>query len=215
MQALPKKNVIMSNKDETQRIFANAYLERLTHATPLTPLCLFTPIVIGFSYFSIQHHPISLFLINFILGLFLWTFIEYGLHRFIFHFNYNAQNLIAKKFFFLMHGIHHAYPRDSTRLVLPPVFSLVAASLVYSLFYLVFGKYCDAIYPGTILGYIIYDLTHYAVHHYNSKNKLFQYLKRYHLSHHFVDNDKGFGVSTPLWDYIFRTKAVFLNSKNK
>lgn len=100
-----------------------------------------------------------------------------------------------------------------TRLVMPPILSISLALILYCIYYLFFGMYCDALYAGTIFGYLSYDLIHYTIHRYNLNNRIFQFLKRYHFSHHFIDSKNGYGVSTPLWDYVFNTKAV-LNAKD-
>lgn len=60
-----------------------------------------------------------------------------------------------------------------------------------------------------MLGYFAYDLTHYSLHHIDtSKNKgnYFHRLQRYHNQHHFGGDELGFGVSSKLWDIVFRTE---------
>jgi len=49
---------------------------------------------------------------------------------------------------------------------------------------------------------------HYAIHHLKVKGKLWDQLKTHHLKHHYVDPDKGFGVSSPLWDHLVRSNFV-------
>ena len=59
-----------------------------------------------------------------------------------------------------------------------------------------------------LIGYMIYDISHYAFHFVDTtKNKgsWFHKLQKYHNKHHFSGEDAGFGVSSPLWDIIFRT----------
>lgn len=211
MRSESRNHIALTNKDETIQLFINPNLERLTHVHPCSPFLFFIPIMLVFSYLAIIHLTLLKFILGFFVGLFLWSFMEYIMHRYIFHYSYR----VSEKFFFLMHGVHHASPRDSTRLVMSPIISLLAASVIYSIYHFIFNTYYEAIFAGTACGYMIYDLTHYAIHKYNFKNSVFQYLKRYHFSHHYYDSEKGYGVSSPLWDYIFQTKAVFLKNADK
>jgi sterol desaturase/sphingolipid hydroxylase (fatty acid hydroxylase superfamily) len=48
-------------------------------------------------------------------------------------------------------------------------------------------------------------MLHYATHHFPMKRGVFLWLKQYHLRHHYKDDHVGYGISSPLWDYVFRT----------
>jgi sterol desaturase/sphingolipid hydroxylase (fatty acid hydroxylase superfamily) len=105
-----------------------------------------------------------------------------------------------------MHGVHHDYPSDAKRLVLPPSLSIPLATGFYFLFnYLLPVNYIFGFFPGFILGYLFYDISHYAMHHFNFKSGLFKKIKQHHMLHHYQDPEKGYGVSSPLWDKIFRS----------
>lgn len=197
----------VSNKDESLRLFNNKHLERLTKVHPITPLVIFCPVVAYFLWQSISVFSVSFFetLAPSLGGLLSWTFFEYVVHRFIFHFEPRQEGLL-KKLHFLVHGIHHAYPKDSRRLVMPPSVSVPLALLLY----FVAAKVCPervlpAFLAGFFLGYLCYDMMHFAIHHYSFSNKTWQKIRRHHYLHHYSDKKNGFGVSSPLWDYIFRT----------
>jgi 4-hydroxysphinganine ceramide fatty acyl 2-hydroxylase len=114
-----------------------------------------------------------------IFGLFLWTLVEYGMHRFLFHVDeWLPDNRYFLTIHFTLHGVHHYLPTDryiptllhilmfSLRLVMPPTLFLALAYPWYKLTQLLFPYYIAlAIYSGGITGYIIYDLTHYFLHH--------------------------------------------------
>jgi len=122
----------------------------------------------------------------------------------------------GKKIHFLIHGVHHDYPRDSTRLVMPLVVSIPLAVTFYFIFLLVFGPYYLNAFGGLVLGYICYDSIHYATHHFPMKRGIAKFLKEYHLKHHYVSSDTAYGVSNPLWDYVFGTVPVYLkDNKSK
>lgn len=149
-----------------------------------------------------------IFALVFAIGLLYWTLFEYLLHRFLFHSEpYLPDNSYWITFHFLSHGIHHAYPMDSLRLVFP-----IALSVILSLIFKG-GLYnhtmptlvADAFFAGKLLGYMWYDLFHYYAHHSRPHIKYFSFMKSYHMNHHYKDPNKGFGVSNHFWDIVFGT----------
>jgi sterol desaturase/sphingolipid hydroxylase (fatty acid hydroxylase superfamily) len=140
----------------------------------------------------------------FLTGLLVWTLTEYLLHRFAFH--YEPRSDWGKRIHFLTHGVHHDYPNDSKRLVMPPSVSIPLAVIFYFVFLLILGgAYLPPFYAGFILGYVLYDEIHYATHHAPMKSPVAQWLKHHHIRHHYRNPGKGYGVSSPLWDYVFGT----------
>lgn len=118
-----------------------------------------------------------------------------------------------KRILFLMHGVHHAQPREKSRLVMPPVVSIPLSAIFYGLFLGLVGgllklpNYVDGIFAGFMFGYVIYDMTHYALHHFSFKGEYFVKLRRHHMAHHFKTHNMRFGVSTWFWDDVFRTNV--------
>jgi sterol desaturase/sphingolipid hydroxylase (fatty acid hydroxylase superfamily) len=133
-----------------------------------------------------------------------WTLTEYVLHRFVFHFHPTSE--FGKKIHFIFHGIHHDYPCDRLRLVMPPSVSIPLATVFFFFFKLFFtGPSLFPFFAGFLAGYLVYDMFHYMIHHVQVKGKLWNALKTHHLKHHYVNDEKGFGVSSKLWDLIVRT----------
>lgn len=209
---MPKNFV--SNKDETVRMFKSDFFESLSRVHFTVPLYIFLPIIFYFLYRSIWLFEIKALSILslIIIGLFVWTLTEYTLHRFVFHFQPRSQ--LGQKLHFIFHGVHHDYPSDSKRLVMPPSVSLPLATLFYFLFSVILGvAFVAPFFVGFLIGYLFYDLSHYAIHHFNMHGKIWLAIKNHHMKHHYQDPAKGFGVSTPLWDIIIGTN--FLQNKNK
>ena len=142
-------------------------------------------------------------------GLFVWTFAEYGLHRFVFHFR--PRNAWQERLSFLFHGVHHAQPMSKTRLVMPPAVSIPLALLFYGGFYVLLAvllgvAHCVApLFSGFIAGYLIYDMLHYSTHHFRLRWRFWQFLRRHHMLHHAQTPDLRYGVSSPLWDIVLGT----------
>ncbi len=114
-----------------------------------------------------------------------------------------------------MHGVHHDHPRDKKRLALPPVVSVVLATLFMGLFRLVLGPSGIAFGGGFMTGYATYLMVHYAVHTMNPPKNLFGVLWRHHNLHHYVGDEGAFGVSSPLWDHVFGTMPVDPKAKRQ
>ncbi len=196
----------VSNKDETVRMFESDFLEAFSKVHWSVPLYLFIPVILYFLYRGIFiYHLTALTIIGMVIaGIFFWSFAEYFLHRYLFHFHPKSD--LGKRLIWMFHGVHHDYPSDSKRLVMPPSASIPLATLFYLLFLLVLGPVLTApFFAGFITGYLFYDITHYAIHHFNVKSKFFLALKKHHTKHHYQNPDLGYGVSQKTWDYIFHT----------
>jgi sterol desaturase/sphingolipid hydroxylase (fatty acid hydroxylase superfamily) len=125
------------------------------------------------------------------------------MHRYAFHFVPRTRAGVALAY--LSHGVHHAYPRDPDRLVMPLIVSAPIAVMLLLAGRAIGGAGAYPFLGGFALGYFAYDLIHYSIHRYDTKSGVLNWLRRYHFQHHFAATDRQFGVSTPIWDYVFRT----------
>lgn len=203
------KKKYVSNSQESARMFKSDLLESLSKVHYTVPLYIFIPVIIYFIYKAVEVQMGILYFIEmFALGLFIWTLVEYIMHRFVFHYA-PPDKPWAQRLHFIFHGVHHDYPSDAKRLVLPPSVSIPLATGFYFLFHAILPV--NAIYgffPAFILGYLFYDISHYAIHHFNFKGAIWKKIKQHHMLHHYQDPDKGYGVSSPLWDKIFRSDFI-------
>ena len=195
------KNFV-SNKDESVRMFDADWMDFFSRVDYKVPLVIYIPIIGFYLYKSVFVLNLSIFhivpLIAF--GIMVWTFAEYNLHRFVFH--WCPPGELGKKIHFMFHGVHHDYPRDSKRLVMVPVVSLPLAIIFYFGFRFLFAYFLGMpelvapFFVGFVIGYLIYDMTHYALHHVNFKSRFWLEIKQHHMIHHYTDPHNGFGVST-------------------
>lgn len=202
------KNFI-SNSQESTRMFKSDLLEALSKVHYLVPVFIFVPVILASTYiaFFVKNIGIVTYIEFFLIGLFVWTFTEYIMHRFVFH--YVPKNKIGLRLHFIFHGVHHDYPSDAKRLVLPPSVSIPLATGFYFLFNAILPtNYIFGFFPGFILGYLFYDISHYAIHHFNFKGNIWKKIKQHHMLHHYQAPERGFGVSSPLWDKIFRSDFI-------
>jgi len=198
------KRLFITNRNESVRLFRNNFLEYFSHIHPATPAVVYIPITAIISYYGLSRTSVENFIFMLLSGIVIWSLLEYLIHRFAFH--YQPKTDLGKRIHFLSHGVHHDYPRDRTRLVMPLLVSLPLAILLYFVFLLVFGSnYFLPAYAGLLIGYVAYDTIHYATHHWKMSGPIGKFLKDYHLKHHYVDPDSAYGVSNPLWDFVFLT----------
>jgi dihydroceramide fatty acyl 2-hydroxylase len=192
--------------EQSVRLFRNDFLEALTHVHPIVPLLFWGPVAAFLLWRSLAVHglPLPEVLATGALGLVVWTLTEYCLHRFVFH--YPAQSRVGKYLVFLFHGVHHAAPRDKTRLVMPPAGGIIVMLALYQIFRLaVPAPWIEPFCAFFILGYLVYDYIHYATHHFAMQPPPLHFLKVYHLQHHYGAKGLRYGVSSPLWDRVFGT----------
>lgn len=186
------------------QLFKNKFLELLTKTHPLVIDTMYLTI----AYFLISHfHAIHSSSILFIVGLFAagffsWSLAEYVMHRFLYHKIEDATYNTGIQYLF--HGIHHEYPNDKTRLVLPWIPSLIIAAIFFGIFYLIMGNYAFVFGPGFMIGYCAYMTVHYTVHKVKPP-KRFNFWWTFHNIHHYQQHDRAFGVTSPLWDIVFGT----------
>jgi 4-hydroxysphinganine ceramide fatty acyl 2-hydroxylase len=217
----------VSNKDESVRIFRSGFLEWFTYVHPIVPHVIYIPVIALVVYLSyaagVAPGRIALLFVG---GLPLWTLAEYVVHRFVFHtapeLEEEVRQIVSalepgeaalpkltrfrQRHYFLAHGVHHDFPNDSKRLVLPPSVSIPLAVAFFTAFRFALGPSAGpALFAGFTFGYVIYDTIHYAVHHFSLHGRVMLYLKKKHFRHHYQDSRRDFGVSNPLWDWILRT----------
>ncbi|MCB0388469.1 MAG: sterol desaturase family protein [Winogradskyella sp.] len=190
-------------------IFKNPFLERLTKTDPISNIIVYGLVNAILVYIAIGVIGLSVwaFLGLFVFGLFFWTFAEYMLHRFVFHWVTEAK--WSQRFHFIMHGAHHHYPTDKERLLMPPVPGIILASLLFGMFYVVFwmigfSNLVFGFFPGFFIGYLMYSFVHRATHVMRPP-KRFRDLWHHHSLHHYKYPNKAFGVSNTFWDRVFGT----------
>lgn len=122
------------------------------------------------------------------VGLFAWTLAEYGIHRMVFH---------GATRFAPMHQVHHELPKDMVG---------VASWGTFAGFVVIAMLLGGAICIGFMLGYLAYCTIHVRMHHGNRQHfgRYVSFMFERHARHH--RGGKGnFGVSSPIWDFVFGT----------
>lgn len=191
----------------TERLFNNPILERLTRSHISVPVSLFGLYAIGLLFWSVNNTSLSIALTIalFAGGWILYSWVEYNVHRFLFHIPITTEN--RKKFQYTMHGVHHHHPKDKDRIAMPPLLSITLATVLLIVFRFLLGDYAFSFTAGFLVGYGGYLLVHYLVHIHTPPKNVFRTLWINHSIHHYRDGEIIFGVSTPMWDYIYGTMS--------
>ncbi|WP_437627672.1 sterol desaturase family protein [Sorangium sp. So ce1151] len=192
----------------TCQMFETPLIERFSRIHPIVPFAFWLPV---YGYLGVRAALNGVGLLDglglLLVGLFLWTFAEYVLHRYVFH--YVGPRLWQRRVHFVLHGVHHDFPQDADRLVMPLGASIPLGVVFYTLFRAVFGPVpADPLFVGFGLGYLAYDGTHYAIHHFRMTSRWGKWIKRHHMVHHHTGERARWGVSSPLWDWVFGTMGT-------
>ncbi len=194
----------MKTDPTESRVFENDFLEKYSKTNAYVVIIAYVVLSAGiFIYYSFRTAvsiPVQFALL--FSGLFVFSFTEYMVHRYLFH-SHNASD--KKNMTYRLHHIHHDHPRDKERLALPLPVGLAVAGVVYLLFWLAMGTYTPFFFPGFLTGYALYLFVHYLIHTRRPPKNLFRVLWKNHSIHHYQDDTKAYGVTSPLWDVIFRT----------
>lgn len=199
------KTRVKPNNSGTTRLFKSPLLEKLTRSHYLVTLGILVGISAFLMYWSATEIEFTASTLAglFVVGYFSWTLAEYLLHRFVFHME--PTNKIKNAIQYTLHGVHHEYPKDKSRIIMPPAGALLIGSLLFLVFWIPMQKYAFAFVPGFLMGYVTYAFMHYAIHAYQPPKNFFKVLWVNHGIHHYKDDEKGFGVSSPFWDFVFGT----------
>ncbi len=185
-------------------MFESRVLDALSRVHPIVPVLIFGPAIVLMAAWGLADRTLLEFLGLAVGGYAMWTLFEYWLHRLVFHFE--PKDGLGARLHWIIHGVHHDHPNDPMRLVMPPAVSVPLAAGIFGLLYLIFGSgYAPSLAAGFFTGYLVYDMTHYYLHHFRPHGRIARMLRERHMRHHFQDDTRGFGISAPYWDEVFHT----------
>ncbi len=138
-------------------------------------------------------------------GIAMWTLLEYILHRFLLHAEFRNRTL--RDLVNASHLNHHSAPRDRDQILVQLPFALITSALIYGILFAITRDTFKAsgLISGIWMGFLYYEAVHYRVHVSLGHSQLLQQQRRAHFYHHFSNSEQCFGVTSPLWDYVFGT----------
>jgi sterol desaturase/sphingolipid hydroxylase (fatty acid hydroxylase superfamily) len=186
------------------RIFQQDLLERFTLAHPAGPIAIYGSGGAALVWYAARAGERGTALTAaYAGGLLVWTLFEYVMHRFSFH--HAPATRLEVAFAYLMHGVHHAFPDDSRRWMMPLVVTLPISAGIVLAARAAGGAGALPVVAGFLHGYLCYDTLHHTIHRGANRSRIVRWLRKHHMQHHYATPDKRFGVSSPLWDFVFRT----------
>ncbi len=187
----------------TKQLFDNPILEALSRTHISIPITMWLTLSAFLGWYAFTYTNMTPGRIGalFATGLFVFTIFEYVLHRYLYHLAPTTPE--RAKIQYTFHGVHHEYPKDKTRLAMPPALAVIVAGFFFGLFFLMMGEAAYAFFPGFMVGYTGYLAVHFIVHAYAPPKNVFKQLWVNHSIHHYKNPESNYGVSSPMWDYIF------------
>lgn len=187
------------------RLFRSDFLESLTHSNSVIILTIWYPVAFAFLFNGFRSaQSMGTFAVGILIGLFSWSIIEYFAHRVLYHFP--VKSPLLRQYMYMYHGVHHREPFASSRVtmpVLPAALFFVVAYL--GLNFVIPERYFSSIFGAYILGYALYESLHFAIHRLDLDLPFIRYMRRHHMAHHLGGPQQKFGLTTPIWDYVFGT----------
>ena len=185
---------------------------------PLVPIYFYAPtifVLTAAAVLSGARSPLSIAGLL-VAGWFLWGFYEYAFHRFVLHRAENPERVIPLPGN-ATHHAHHRNPKLHDRLYIPLHEGVPVALVFWFAAWFATGSWQTAafLYAGFMTGYLVYEWIDYEAHHGKSRSRLMRYYKKYHLQHHHVDEAARYGVTTPIFDYLFGTYHLKNGAKNR
>lgn len=194
----------MNNTKESEQLFSNPLLEKISRPNAMVVITFFATASVCIFLYGVTNVNITLLsqVVICISGFIFFTLTEYLIHRFIYH---SGEYKNKKNWQFKIHGVHHAYPRDKERLAMPLVLAIIIAAIVFLITWTIMASYTLLFFPGFIAGYAFYLFVHFIIHTRRPPKNTFRILWKHHYIHHYKEENKAFGVTSPFWDIIFRT----------
>ncbi len=191
------------------RLFDNllSYVSKMTR-TPLNYWAEFAvdiPLGAALIFACLRRNELNppVVFLTLVLGLFLFTLIEYSFHRWLFH---GSVQLLVQG-----HRAHHENPLgyDSLPFFLPACVLLLLTGV---LVLLMPATYAFLLIGTITLSYVIYGLSHFTIHHHRFQYAPARNWAAHHQIHHYHP-DTNFGVTTPLWDNLLATRYIYEQKK--
>lgn len=186
------------------RLFRSAALERLTVVSAPAFILFWSILLPGIAATGTLTAPTPWAPAYIISGLVGWTITEYLLHRFVFHLE--TDSTLMQRVVFVIHGNHHADPNDPLRNLMPPVVSLPVGGVIWAMSFWAFGAAGTWFFFGFMVGYVGYDLVHYACHQFPMKGRIGRLLKGHHMRHHHLQARGNYAITGMIWDRILSTR---------
>jgi dihydroceramide fatty acyl 2-hydroxylase len=200
-------------RHQRSRMFESDFFEFFSKVHPATPFVLYIPaglVVLGYALAMAVTTPLWC-LAMLPVGWFGWQIFEWAMHKSLFHWEGNGP--FTRRMHEILHGYHHKYPDDESRLVMPIGASLPVILVIVWLLWLLDAPAITVPYfVGMLFGYLWYDFTHWSTHFRKPRTEWGKRMRSHHMAHHFAAPDKNYGISHMWLDRLMGTLKVRSNT---
>ncbi len=189
----------------TGRLLSGRLAQRLTQGSPRTAFVIYMSIaaaLVATNFWQGYVPAVWQAAALLVAGVIAWTLFEYLVHRHVYHLA--SESELGARLSYLMHGSHHESPKDHSQIFVPPLVGVPVGAVLFGLIFAIFRTPTLMFFSGFLIGYVAHACLHYCIHHFPPPRGL-RYLWRHHLLHHYRCPELAYGVSSPLWDLVFRT----------
>jgi dihydroceramide fatty acyl 2-hydroxylase len=198
------------------RMFESNFFEFFSKVHPAAPFIFWIPIALYVTGSAVHDGTTTWTLLAafFPLGFLTWQVLEYFIHKKVFH--WLGVGPITRRFHDIVHGFHHKYPDDDTRLVMPLAVSIGLASVIAGgLWFIHRPELTLPWWVGLVCGYLWYDFLHWSTHHREPLTEWGRRQRAHHMMHHFGDHEANFGISHRWIDRLLGTLKQSTQSQEK
>jgi sterol desaturase/sphingolipid hydroxylase (fatty acid hydroxylase superfamily) len=140
------------------------------------------------------------YLLAVLAGIFTWSLAEYVLHRFLGH-EFNTKVRFKKE-----HLKHHFLDNYFAPTKVKALIATIVVSVTWLAITPLLGFKLACVYSTSFTGfYLYYEYVHRSLHVRQAKSKWGLFLREHHLHHHRRGIQANYGVTSHLWDLIFKT----------
>ena len=171
---------------------------------PVHLLLFVVPLFVFFLYHALAAGPVTLIL-GIIGGIVYWSFLEYAIHRFLYHIHYPTK--LIKYFLGSFHMYHHSDMTDHRVLNAGFIMVYFVTPTVLSPLMLVTQdlSLLASVGTGLVAAHYFYEWVHYTLHYKAHDTGYLNYIQKYHFHHHDKNPNANFGNTSHVWDVVFGT----------
>ncbi len=198
----------MSLASETRALAADA-LAVMRHPDARGAVLLYTALSAGFFAYALATAGIGWTLMAAVIGVVMLPVVEFITHKYVLHWLDLARTSATAQFWNRVHYAHHMDPKDTRVILAHP------ASVVLLVAVLAVGAWAVGLTPlapivAIAFGlFAFYEIVHFACHMDGEmRSAYFTRRRQEHALHHYIDENRNYGITTAVADRLFGTRIV-------
>ncbi|WP_439574085.1 sterol desaturase family protein [Phreatobacter sp.] len=143
------------------------------------------------------------------IGIAILPVVEFVTHRYVLHLLELARTPPTAAFWNRAHYAHHMEPRDTRVILAHPASAVLLIAVVASIVWFIgLAPVAPLVAVGFAL-FAFYEIVHFACHmDGETRSAYFTRRRQEHALHHYVDENRNYGITTAIADRLFGTRIV-------